>query len=87
MSVPLLPHPHGCDVISCVDDVCDIISCVDDVYDIISCVVDVCVCCAGLTVASALVDVSQQMCVGFKDKSGGLRSRKQQPSAQPSTCI
>uniref|UniRef100_A0A087X4B0 Attractin n=1 Tax=Poecilia formosa TaxID=48698 RepID=A0A087X4B0_POEFO len=42
---------------------------------------------AGLAVASALVDVSQQMCVGYKEKSGGLRSRKQQPSAQPSTCI
>ena len=42
---------------------------------------------AGLAVASALVDVSQQMCVGYKEKSGGLRNRKQQPSAQPSTCI
>lgn len=42
---------------------------------------------SGLAVASALVDVSQQMCVGFKEKSGGLRNRKQQPSAQPSTCI
>ncbi|XP_061156514.1 attractin isoform X2 [Syngnathus typhle] len=42
---------------------------------------------SGLAVASALVDVSQQMCLGFKEKSGGLRSRKQQPSAQPSTCI
>ncbi|XP_033969893.1 attractin isoform X2 [Trematomus bernacchii] len=42
---------------------------------------------SGLAVASALVDVSQQMCVGFKEKSGGLRNRKQQPTAQPSTCI
>uniref|UniRef100_A0A7N6C2W6 Attractin n=1 Tax=Anabas testudineus TaxID=64144 RepID=A0A7N6C2W6_ANATE len=42
---------------------------------------------SGLAVASALVDVSQQMCVGYKEKSGGLRSRKQQPTAQPSTCI
>uniref|UniRef100_A0A8C5IAJ7 Attractin n=1 Tax=Gouania willdenowi TaxID=441366 RepID=A0A8C5IAJ7_GOUWI len=42
---------------------------------------------SGLAVASALVDVSQQMCVGYKDKSGGLRNRKQQPTAQPSTCI
>uniref|UniRef100_A0A3Q2Z0Z0 Attractin n=1 Tax=Hippocampus comes TaxID=109280 RepID=A0A3Q2Z0Z0_HIPCM len=42
---------------------------------------------SGLAMASALVDVSQQMCLGFKEKSGGLRSRKQQPSAQPSTCI
>ncbi|XP_029683780.1 attractin [Takifugu rubripes] len=42
---------------------------------------------SGLAVASALVDVSQQMCVGYKEKSGGLRSRKQPPSAQPSTCI
>ncbi|XP_075873544.1 attractin-like [Nelusetta ayraudi] len=42
---------------------------------------------SGLAVASALVDVSQQMCAGYKEKSGGLRSRKQQPSAQPSTCI
>ncbi|XP_035387515.1 attractin isoform X1 [Electrophorus electricus] len=42
---------------------------------------------SGLAVASALVDVSQQMCVGYKDKSGGLRSRKQQPLSQPATCI
>uniref|UniRef100_A0A8C7ZJ54 Attractin n=1 Tax=Oryzias sinensis TaxID=183150 RepID=A0A8C7ZJ54_9TELE len=42
---------------------------------------------SGLAVASALVDVSQQMCVNFKEKPGGLRSRKQQPAAQPSTCI
>uniref|UniRef100_A0A8D0D1I6 Attractin n=1 Tax=Sander lucioperca TaxID=283035 RepID=A0A8D0D1I6_SANLU len=42
---------------------------------------------SGLAVASALVDVSQQMCVGYKEKSGGLRNRKQQPTAQPSTCI
>uniref|UniRef100_A0A8C6WF45 Attractin n=1 Tax=Neogobius melanostomus TaxID=47308 RepID=A0A8C6WF45_9GOBI len=42
---------------------------------------------SGLAVASALVDVSQQMCVGYKEKSGGLRNRKQQPSAQPATCI
>lgn len=48
----------------------------------------ICLCfCAGLAVASALVDVSQQMCVGYKEKSGGLRNRKQQPTAQPSTCI
>eukprot|EP00063_Salmo_salar_P063506 XP_014038341.1 PREDICTED: attractin-like isoform X2 [Salmo salar] len=40
----------------------------------------------GLTVASALVDVSQQMCLGYKEKSGGLRNRKH-ASAQPSTCI
>lgn len=43
--------------------------------------------CAGLAVASALVDVSQQMCVNYKEKPGGLRNRKQQPAAQPSTCI
>ncbi|CAG01262.1 unnamed protein product, partial [Tetraodon nigroviridis] len=42
---------------------------------------------SGLAVASALVDVSQQMCVGYKEKSGGLRSRKHQPAVQPSTCI
>ncbi|XP_056327455.1 attractin [Danio aesculapii] len=42
---------------------------------------------SGLAVASALVDISQQMCLGYKEKSGGLRSRKQQPLAQPSTCI
>uniref|UniRef100_A0A8L0DR56 Attractin n=2 Tax=Oncorhynchus TaxID=8016 RepID=A0A8L0DR56_ONCMY len=42
---------------------------------------------SGLTVASALVDVSQQMCLGYKEKSCGLRNRKQHPSAQPSTCI
>ncbi|XP_060728242.1 attractin isoform X2 [Tachysurus vachellii] len=42
---------------------------------------------SGLAVASALVDVSQQLCVCYKEKSGGLRSRKQQPIAQPATCI
>ncbi|XP_051503645.1 attractin-like isoform X1 [Myxocyprinus asiaticus] len=42
---------------------------------------------SGLAVASALVDVSQQMCLVYKEKSGGLRSRKQQPIAQPATCI
>ncbi|XP_062852126.1 attractin isoform X1 [Trichomycterus rosablanca] len=42
---------------------------------------------SGLAVASALVDVSQQMCVGYKEKTGGLRNRKQQPVAQPATCI
>ncbi|XP_024117961.1 attractin isoform X1 [Oryzias melastigma] len=42
---------------------------------------------SGLAVASALVDVSQQMCVNYKEKPGGLRNRKQQPAAQPSTCI
>lgn len=42
---------------------------------------------SGLAVGSALVDVSQQMCLGYKEKSGGLRSRKQQPLAQPATCI
>lgn len=44
-------------------------------------------CVSGLAVASALVDVSQQLCVGYKEKSGGLRNRKQQPIAQPATCI
>lgn len=42
---------------------------------------------SGLAVASALVDVSQQLCVCYKEKSGGLRNRKQQPIAQPATCI
>ncbi|KAJ8281463.1 hypothetical protein GJAV_G00067980 [Gymnothorax javanicus] len=42
---------------------------------------------AGMAVASALVDVSQQMCLGFKEKPGALRNRKQQPAAQPATCI
>ncbi|KAJ8382589.1 hypothetical protein SKAU_G00033670 [Synaphobranchus kaupii] len=41
----------------------------------------------GLAVASALVDVSQQMCLAYKEKSGGVRNRKQPPSAQPATCI
>lgn len=44
-------------------------------------------CFSGLAVASALVDVSQQLCLGYKEKSGGLRNRKQQPIAQPATCI
>ncbi|KAI1887388.1 hypothetical protein AGOR_G00189790 [Albula goreensis] len=42
---------------------------------------------SGLAVASALVDVSQQMCLGYKEKSGAVRNRKQQPPAQPATCI
>ncbi|KAG5265473.1 hypothetical protein AALO_G00242870 [Alosa alosa] len=42
---------------------------------------------SGFAVGSALVDISQQMCLGYKEKSGGMRSRKQQPLAQPATCI
>ncbi|XP_035282260.1 attractin-like isoform X2 [Anguilla anguilla] len=42
---------------------------------------------SGLAVASALVDVSQQMCLAYKEKSGAIRNRKQPPSAQPATCI
>ncbi|KAH0615730.1 hypothetical protein JD844_026104 [Phrynosoma platyrhinos] len=41
----------------------------------------------GLAVASALVDISQQMPIAYKEKSGGVRNRKQQPPAQPGTCI
>lgn len=41
----------------------------------------------GLAVASALVDISQQMPVVYKEKSGAVRNRKQQPPAQPGTCI
>uniref|UniRef100_A0A8C6XY71 Attractin n=1 Tax=Naja naja TaxID=35670 RepID=A0A8C6XY71_NAJNA len=44
-------------------------------------------CRPGLAVASALVDISQQMPITYKDKSGGVRNRKQQPPAQPGTCI
>uniref|UniRef100_A0A8C3S0Y5 Attractin n=1 Tax=Chelydra serpentina TaxID=8475 RepID=A0A8C3S0Y5_CHESE len=42
---------------------------------------------SGLAVASALVDVSQQMPIAYKEKSGAVRNRKQQPPAQPGTCI
>ncbi|XP_039607868.1 attractin isoform X1 [Polypterus senegalus] len=42
---------------------------------------------SGLAVASALVDVSQQMPIAYKDKSGVVRNRKHQPPAQPGTCI
>ncbi|OCT96586.1 attractin isoform X1 [Xenopus laevis] len=42
---------------------------------------------SGLAVASALVDISQQMPLAYKEKSGAARSRKHQPPAQPSTCI
>ncbi|KAJ1213302.1 hypothetical protein NDU88_000940 [Pleurodeles waltl] len=42
---------------------------------------------SGLAVASALVDVSQQMPIAYKEKSGGARNRKHHPSAQPGTCI
>uniref|UniRef100_A0A670Z9I7 Attractin n=1 Tax=Pseudonaja textilis TaxID=8673 RepID=A0A670Z9I7_PSETE len=42
---------------------------------------------SGLAVASALVDISQQLPITYKDKSGGVRNRKQQPPAQPGTCI
>ncbi|KAJ6658565.1 hypothetical protein lerEdw1_019953 [Lerista edwardsae] len=41
----------------------------------------------GLAVASALVDISQQMPIAYKEKSGAVRNRKQQPPAQPGTCI
>ncbi|XP_029819569.1 attractin, partial [Manacus vitellinus] len=40
-----------------------------------------------LAVASALVDISQQMPIAYKEKSGAVRNRKQQPPAQPGTCI
>uniref|UniRef100_A0A8C5WJR4 Attractin n=1 Tax=Leptobrachium leishanense TaxID=445787 RepID=A0A8C5WJR4_9ANUR len=42
---------------------------------------------SGLAVASALVDISQQMPLAYKEKSGAVRNRKHQPQAQPSTCI
>uniref|UniRef100_A0A5F8G3I8 Attractin n=1 Tax=Monodelphis domestica TaxID=13616 RepID=A0A5F8G3I8_MONDO len=42
---------------------------------------------SGLAVASALVDISQQMPIAYKEKSGAMRNRKQQPPAQPGTCI
>ncbi|KAK6493674.1 attractin-like isoform X1 [Huso huso] len=42
---------------------------------------------SGLAVASALVDVSQQMPLAYKEKSGATRNRKHQPQAQPGTCI
>ncbi|XP_063781410.1 attractin [Pseudophryne corroboree] len=42
---------------------------------------------SGLAVASALVDISQQMPLAYKEKSGAVRNRKQQPPAQPGTCI
>uniref|UniRef100_U3CJA2 Attractin n=1 Tax=Callithrix jacchus TaxID=9483 RepID=U3CJA2_CALJA len=42
---------------------------------------------SGLAVASALVDISQQMPIVYKEKSGAVRNRKQQPPAQPGTCI
>ncbi|XP_032621716.1 attractin isoform X1 [Chelonoidis abingdonii] len=42
---------------------------------------------SGLAVASALVDISQQMPIAYKEKSGAVRNRKQQPPAQPGTCI
>lgn len=42
---------------------------------------------SGLAVASALVDISQQMPIAYKEKSGAIRNRKQQPPAQPGTCI
>ncbi|XP_033870460.3 attractin-like isoform X1 [Acipenser ruthenus] len=42
---------------------------------------------SGLAVASTLVDVSQQMPLAYKEKSGAVRNRKHQPQAQPGTCI
>ncbi|XP_075705864.1 attractin [Rhinoderma darwinii] len=42
---------------------------------------------SGLAVASALVDISQQMPLAYKEKSGAMRNRKHQPPAQPGTCI
>lgn len=41
----------------------------------------------GLAVASALVDISQHLPMLYKEKLGALRNRKQQPPAQPGTCI
>nr|XP_033809079.1 attractin [Geotrypetes seraphini] len=42
---------------------------------------------SGLAVASALVDITQQMPVAYKEKSGALRNRKHQSPSQPGTCI
>uniref|UniRef100_A0A4W3GLH3 Attractin n=1 Tax=Callorhinchus milii TaxID=7868 RepID=A0A4W3GLH3_CALMI len=42
---------------------------------------------SGLSVASALVDISQQKSMDHKEKSGVGRSRKHVPPAQPGTCI
>lgn len=42
---------------------------------------------SGLAVASALVDISQQMPIAYKEKSGAVRSRKHPPMPQPGTCI
>ncbi|XP_043920393.1 attractin [Protopterus annectens] len=42
---------------------------------------------SGLAVASALVDISQQMPIAYKEKSGAVRSRKHPPLPQPGTCV
>lgn len=41
----------------------------------------------GITIASALVDTSQQRAGDFKDKGSGLKSRKQQHTMHQGTCV
>ncbi|XP_056152628.1 attractin-like protein 1 isoform X1 [Lampris incognitus] len=42
---------------------------------------------SGLTVASALIDISQQKAADFKEKSQGFKNRKAPPPAHQGTCI
>ncbi|CAL8281783.1 unnamed protein product [Merluccius merluccius] len=42
---------------------------------------------SGVTVASALIDISQQKTSDFKDKTLGLKSRKAHPPAHQGTCV
>ncbi|CAL8308951.1 unnamed protein product [Boreogadus saida] len=42
---------------------------------------------SGVTVASALIDISQVKTSDFKDKTLGLKSRKAHPPAHQGTCV
>lgn len=42
---------------------------------------------AGIAIASALIDTSQQKPMDFKEKSQGLKNRKALPPAHQGTCV
>lgn len=46
-----------------------------------------CVLSAGIAIASALIDTSQQKPMDFKEKSQGLKNRKALPPAHQGTCV
>lgn len=42
---------------------------------------------AGIAIASALIDTSQQKPMDFKEKNPGLKNRKALPTAHQGTCV